>query len=133
MAGGKGDLSRRALFALGGALGGAALVGASRPARGQGTDRAAPGPPRVGHPLSEDGNIREQVYELIAEQLDVEESELDDSKSFRDDLHADSLAMTELALAVEEKFDVKIPDSQIPRIKRVGQLVKYVRTHRPRD
>ncbi len=67
-----------------------------------------------------------KVKEIVADQLDVALDEVDESKSFTDDLQADSLAIVELVLALEEKFDVKIPDDDVDKIKTVGDAVKYI-------
>ncbi len=75
--------------------------------------------------MSED--IQAQITEIICEQLDVEASDVEPSKSFTDDLGADSLAIVELVLALEEKFDVKIPDDEVDGIKTVGDAVNFIR------
>jgi len=74
------------------------------------------------------GDIEPQVIEIICEQLDVKPDEVDASKSFTDDLGADSLAIVELVLALEEKFDVKIPDDEVDGIRTVGDAVSYIKT-----
>lgn len=74
------------------------------------------------------GDIEPQVIEIICEQLDVKADEVDASKSFTDDLGADSLAIVELVLALEEKFDVKIPDDEVDGIRTVGDAVSYIKT-----
>ena len=51
-------------------------------------------------------------------------------KSFTDDLGADSLAIVELVLALEESFDVKIPDAQVDAIKTVGDAVNYIKAQK---
>lgn len=73
--------------------------------------------------------IRTQVIEIICEQLDVKSEDVEDSKTFTEDLSADSLAIVELVLALEEKFDVKIPDDEVDKIKTVGDAVKYITEH----
>ena len=73
--------------------------------------------------------IRTQVIEIICEQLDVKSDDVEDSKTFTEDLSADSLAIVELVLALEEKFDVKIPDDEVDKIKTVGDAVKYITEH----
>jgi len=47
-------------------------------------------------------------------------------KSFTDDLDVDSLSMVEVAMAAEEKFGVKIPDEELPKLKTVGDAVSYI-------
>jgi acyl carrier protein len=73
--------------------------------------------------------ILAKITGIIAEQLDVKESEVSAEKSFTDDLGADSLAIVELVLALEEEFGIKIPDDQVDSIKTVGDAVDYIRRH----
>ncbi len=73
-------------------------------------------------------DIESTVTEIICEQLDVKTEDVDASKSFTDDLGADSLAIVELVLAFEEKFDVKIPDDEVDNIKTVGDAVSYIKS-----
>jgi acyl carrier protein len=72
-------------------------------------------------------DIQAQVQEIICEQLDVKPADIADDKTFTDDLGADSLAIVELVLALEEKFDVKIPDDEVDKIKSVGDAVSYIK------
>ena len=75
--------------------------------------------------MSED--IQAKITEIICEQLDVEAGDVDPSKSFTDDLGADSLAIVELVLALEEQFGVKIPDDEVDGIKTVGDAVNFIK------
>ncbi|NVB41645.1 acyl carrier protein [Pseudenhygromyxa sp. WMMC2535] len=75
--------------------------------------------------MSED--ILSKIKSIIAEQLDVDESDVSPEKSFTDDLGADSLAIVELVLALEEQFGIKIPDDQVDAIKTVGDAVNYIK------
>ena len=70
--------------------------------------------------------IFEKLKKMIAEQLDVEESEIKETTSITDDLGADSLDVVDLVMAVEEEFDVTIPEDQVENIKTVGDIVAYV-------
>ncbi|MCB0272098.1 MAG: acyl carrier protein [Bdellovibrionales bacterium] len=70
-----------------------------------------------------------KVKEIIAEQLNVEISELDASKSFLNDLGADSLDIVELVMAMEEEFEIEIPDEDAEKIQTVGDAIKYVQDH----
>ena len=74
-------------------------------------------------------NIESQVKEIIVEQLDVKPEDVSEGKTFTDDLGADSLAIVELVLALEEKFEVKIPDDEVDNIKTVGDAISYIKTH----
>jgi acyl carrier protein len=75
-------------------------------------------------------DIESIVREIICEQLDVKPDEVEPSKSFTDDLGADSLAIVELVLALEERFDLKIPDDEVDKIKTVGNAVDYIKAHK---
>lgn len=71
-------------------------------------------------------DINDKVIEIVCDQLDVKADEVDASKSFTEDLQADSLAIVELVLALEEKFGVKIPDDDVDQIKTVGDAIGYI-------
>lgn len=68
----------------------------------------------------------ERVKKITAEQLDVSENEITDTASFQDDLGADSLDQVELVMALEEEFDVQIPDEDAEKIRNIAEAVKYV-------
>jgi acyl carrier protein len=70
--------------------------------------------------------IREGLASILEEVADVSPSDVTDEKSFVDDLDVDSLSMVEVAMAAEEKFGVKIPDDELPKLKTVGDAVKYI-------
>jgi len=70
--------------------------------------------------------IERDVTAIICEQLDVKTEDVSAGKSFNDDLGADSLAIVELVLALEEKFDLKIPDDEVDTIKTVGDAINYI-------
>jgi acyl carrier protein len=74
--------------------------------------------------------ILEKISGIIAEQLDVEVEAVQPEKSFTDDLGADSLAIVELVLALEEEFGIKIPDDKVDSIKTVGDAVEYIKQNR---
>jgi len=75
-------------------------------------------------------DILKKITGIIAEQLDVKESDVTPEKSFTDDLGADSLAIVELVLALEEEFGIKIPDDKVDEIRTVANAVDYIRAHR---
>jgi acyl carrier protein len=75
-------------------------------------------------------SVENKVKEIIAEQLNVELTELDVSKSFINDLGADSLDIVELVMAMEESFDVEIPDEDAEKIQTVGDAIKYITEHK---
>ncbi len=70
--------------------------------------------------------IFEKVKKLIAEQLDVEESSIQETSNIADDLGADSLDVVDLVMSIEDEFDVEIPEDQVENIKTVGDIVKYI-------
>ena len=74
-------------------------------------------------------SIENKVKEIIAEQLSVEVNELESSKSFINELGADSLDIVELVMAMEEEFDVEIPDEDAEKIQTVGDAIKYIAEH----
>jgi len=75
----------------------------------------------------EENKIETKVKHIIAEQLNVDISQLENSKAFINDLGADSLDIVELVMAMEEEFDVEIPDEDAEKIQTVGQAIEYVR------
>ena len=70
--------------------------------------------------------IRSSLAEIVNEiaGIPVEDVQLD--KSFTDALDVDSLSMVEVAMAAEEKFGVKIPDEELPKLKTVGDAVSFI-------
>ncbi len=73
--------------------------------------------------------IIDKVKSIIVEQLGVEEEEVKMEASFVDDLGADSLDIVELVMALEEEFDLEIPDEDAEKISTVGEAVKYIQEH----
>ncbi|WMJ86349.1 acyl carrier protein [Anaerocolumna sp. MB42-C2] len=69
----------------------------------------------------------ENLKEIIAEQLNVDESEITESASFKDDLGADSLDLFELVMALEEKFDVEIPSEDLNNLATVEDVMNYLK------
>ncbi len=73
--------------------------------------------------------VFEKVKEIVVEQLGVEENEVVLEASFIDDLGADSLDIVELIMALEEEFDLEIPDKEAEKIATVGDAVEYIKAH----
>lgn len=71
----------------------------------------------------------EKVKKIIVEQLGVEEDEVNIDSSFIDDLGADSLDIVELIMALEEEFDIEIPDSEAEKISTVSDAVEYIKNN----
>ena len=70
--------------------------------------------------------IDERVKKIIVEQLGVKEEEVVNSASFVDELGADSLDTVELVMALEEEFDIEIPDEEAEKITTVQAAIDYV-------
>lgn len=68
----------------------------------------------------------DRVKKVVVDQLEVSEEEVTPNASFVDDLGADSLDVVELVMALEEEFDVEIPDEDAEKIASVGDAVTYV-------
>jgi acyl carrier protein len=68
----------------------------------------------------------DKVKQIIIDQLGVEETEVTPTASFVDDLGADSLDRVELIMALEENFDLEIPDEQAETLKTVQDAVDYI-------
>ena len=66
----------------------------------------------------------EEMKEMIAEQLNCEESSITETTSFKDDLGADSLDLFELVMALEEKYEVEIPSEELAT---VGAVMEYLK------
>ena len=71
-------------------------------------------------------DIQAKVKKIIAEQLSVAEEDVVPEASFVDDLGADSLDLVELIMAMEETFDVSIPDEDAEKIKTVKDAMDYI-------
>jgi acyl carrier protein len=76
--------------------------------------------------LMADTEIFDKVQKIVAEQLGVETSEVTPQASFANDLGADSLDTVELVMALEEEFDVEIPDEAAEEIATVQAAVDYI-------
>ena len=73
--------------------------------------------------------LEAKVLELICEQLEVSQDQLKPSAAFVDDLKADSLAVVELVLALEQEFNIEIPDEDTEKIKTVKDATDYIKSH----
>ena len=75
-------------------------------------------------------NIFDEVKEVIVEQLNVSPEEVKPESKFVEDLGADSLDVVELIMALEEKFEIQIPDSEAEKIQTVKDIVDYIEKHK---
>ncbi|HVG02339.1 MAG: acyl carrier protein [Nitrospira sp.] len=71
--------------------------------------------------------VDERVKKIIAEQLGVEEEEVTLEAHFVEDLGADSLDTVELVMALEEEFEIEIPDEDAEKILTVGKALEYIK------
>ena len=69
---------------------------------------------------------QDQIVKMIADQLQIDEEQVKPDASFMDDLGADSLDTVELIMALEEEFDIEIPDSEAEKIRTVQQALNYL-------
>lgn len=71
-------------------------------------------------------DIFDRVKKIVVEQLDVEPEKVVPNGSFTEDLGADSLDIVELVMALEEEFDIEIPDEAAEKILTVQEVVDYI-------
>lgn len=69
----------------------------------------------------------EKMKPIIAEQLNVEVSEIKEESNFKDDLGADSLDLFEMVMALEEEFGVEIPSEDLESIQTVKDVMEYLK------
>ena len=80
-----------------------------------------------GQPTSK--GIEEEVRKLIVKQLDAKPTDVTLEASFTDDLGADSLDLVELVMAMEEHFDIEIPDEDAESITTVESALRFIEQH----
>jgi acyl carrier protein len=76
-----------------------------------------------------DNNLEARVKSIIADQLGVAEDEIRLDSKFIDDLGADSLDIVELVMAMEEEFQMEIPDEEAENIRTVQDALNYIKDH----
>ena len=74
-------------------------------------------------------SVEAKVKEIIVKQLEVNLELVRPEASFTDDLKADSLAVVELVLALEEAFSIEIPDEDTEQIRTVKDAIEYIKAH----
>lgn len=72
----------------------------------------------------------EKVKEIIANQLSVDVKKLTEKTNIAEELGADSLDVVEILMALEEEFDVSIPDEAIPNIKTIKDVVDFIENNK---
>lgn len=73
-------------------------------------------------------SLENKIRDIIVEQLGVDADRVKPEASFIDDLGADSLDIVELVMAMEEEFDVEIPDEEAEKLKTVNDVISYLKT-----
>lgn len=73
-------------------------------------------------------SVEPRIKKIIEEQLGVEGDRIKPDASFIDDLGADSLDIVELVMAMEEEFDLEIPDEDAEKLRTVSDVTKYIQT-----
>jgi acyl carrier protein len=71
-------------------------------------------------------NLQERLYALLANQLGLEREELAPEAHILDDLGADSLDVVELMMAIEESFEIVVPDEDVERLQTIGDVQQYL-------
>jgi len=69
----------------------------------------------------------ERIAGIIREQLNLDNVEITEETSFKDDLDADSLDLFELVMALEEKYEVEIPSEELAELTTVGAVMEYLK------
>ena len=70
--------------------------------------------------------VFEKVKAILAEQFDEDEESITMETNLTEDLGADSLDLADVLMAMEDEFEVEIPDEDIENIKTVGDIVDYI-------
>jgi len=75
-------------------------------------------------------DIAEKVKEIVSDKLDVDGADIQEDQDFIEDLKADSLAIVEVVLALEEQFEIEIPDEDTEKIKTVRDAIQYIKAQK---
>ena len=70
--------------------------------------------------------VTQSVYEIIGNHLGVPVTEIKDESYLQEDLNADQLALADIVVTLEEKFNIKIPQEEIVKFNKVGDIVTFV-------
>jgi acyl carrier protein len=73
--------------------------------------------------------LLQKIKEIVADKLSISEDQVTEEASFIDDLGADSLDTVELVMALEDEFDLDIPDEDAEKLTTVGKAIDYVLEH----
>lgn len=72
--------------------------------------------------------IEAKVIDIVATQMGHDKSKITRTSSFQDDLNADSLDQVELVMALEDEFNLEIPDEDAEKLKSVNEVLSYVKS-----
>jgi len=72
--------------------------------------------------------VMQKITKVIVEKLGVTEDKVKPEAAFAEDLGADSLDQVELVMALEDEFDIEIPDDEAEKLKKVGDVIAYVQS-----
>ena len=72
-------------------------------------------------------DIAAKVKEIVSDKLDIDGADIQEEQDFIEDLKADSLAVVEVVLALEEQFEIEIPDEDTEKIKTVRDAIEYIK------
>ncbi len=73
--------------------------------------------------------VFEKIKAMLAEQLDADEDDMTMETDIAEDLEADSLDVVELLMAIEDEFEVEIPDDEIENLRTIGDVVNYIQNN----
>ena len=73
--------------------------------------------------------VLEKVIEILADQLSVDPVIINEDSNLVDDLGADSLAVIDLIMCIEDEFKIEVPDSEVENLKTVGAIVQFIEDH----
>ncbi|CDZ80566.1 Acyl carrier protein [Candidatus Rubidus massiliensis] len=74
--------------------------------------------------------VEQEVIDIVVEQLGIDRDDVTLSKSFVEDLNADSLDLTELMMTLEERFGCEISEEEADKLRTVGDVVKFIEEHK---
>jgi len=78
-------------------------------------------------------SVEQEVIDIVVEQLGVNKEDVSPSKSFVEDLNADSLDLTELIMNFEERFSCTISEEDAEKLKTVGDVIAYIKAHQKEE
>lgn len=70
--------------------------------------------------------IYDEITELLAEQLNIDKETITRDSRIIEDLHTDSLDMVEMLIALEDKYDITVPDEDAKNLDTIGKLADYI-------